>query len=391
MSNAARHHALALFSLASLAAFGTEPEETGTPSPSLNHRLLPSLIAEYVPDSGEPFPARFGLPILNGVAALRPELDDLEEPPPDPQWPGPMAKNAIYFGGTDYGRFIPESLILNDGVRPDVLLITQNALVDNRYLEMLRHRLSGKCRIPHETDLREAFNTFAQEVKSGRRPDHGGLAIEEDGKVSVTGSLAVMEINGILAKWIFDHNRGSHPFYVEESYAIPWMYDHLSPHGLIMKLNAKTVGRFPARLLRSDQDFWDWQTRRLLDDPLFCRRRAERMRFFSWQEGEEWEEHRVACRAFSKLRCAIAGLYAKKGLVHESKGAFHEALALDPQSPEALGRYLQECLLPQRRLGLAQELLEHRLRVNPNDPSAKAWLDAIRPYREPANRGRDAH
>ena len=47
-----------------------------------------------------------------------------------------------------------------------------------------------------------------------------------------------MEINGILTKMMWDHDRLRHSFYVEESYVIPWMYPYLSPHGLIMKLNA---------------------------------------------------------------------------------------------------------------------------------------------------------
>ena len=69
------------------------------------------------------------------------------------------------------------------------------------------------------------------------RSANGDLKIE-NGRVQVTGALGVMEINGILTKMMWDHDRLRHAFYVEESYVIPWMYPYLSPHGLIMKLNA---------------------------------------------------------------------------------------------------------------------------------------------------------
>lgn len=46
-----------------------------------------------------------------------------------------------------------------------------------------------------------------------------------------------MQINATLSRNIFDNNKATHDFYVEESYVIPWMYDYLTPHGMIMKLN----------------------------------------------------------------------------------------------------------------------------------------------------------
>ena len=52
--------------------------------------------------------------------------------------------------------------------------------------------------------------------------------------MNVTG---VMAINGILCRMLFDHNKDSHDFYVQESYVIDWMYPYLEPHGLILKLN----------------------------------------------------------------------------------------------------------------------------------------------------------
>ena len=361
-----RHLVLTVTSLACLVTVGAN-DRTVDHSPAHNYRLLPSMLAEYAADSGDRFPTQYGLTILNGIAAVRPELDELEEPPPDPQWPQPMARNAIYFGGTDCGRFIPESLVLNDGVRPDIRVITQNALADEAYLEILRSRLAGKCWIPQTNDSAEAFNTYVTEVQNGKRPAYGDIGIE-NGRVQVTGALAVMEINGILAKMIFDHNKEAHDIYLEESYVIPWMYDYLSPHGLVMKLNAEEVGTFNESDLTADREFWDWQTRRLLDEPQYRRLRAERWRIYEQEEarGAKNDGHRVACRAYSKLRCATAGLYARKRYAREATAAFREAYTLDPQSPEAVFRYIQESLFVDGKWDTILDILDY---VDHMDPS----------------------
>src|SRR5688572_12650062 len=65
-----------------------------------------------------------------------------------------------------------------------------------------------------------------------------------DGKVQVSGQVAVMAINGIIAKRIFEANPRKE-FYVEESFPLDWMYPHLTPHGLIMKINREPLKEMP--------------------------------------------------------------------------------------------------------------------------------------------------
>jgi len=152
-----------------------------------------------------------------------------------------------------------------------------------------------------------------------------------------------MEINGILAEMIFDHNNYKHDFYVEESYVIRWMYPHLTPHGLIMKINNRKA-RTPRRLVNADLDFWDWYTRRLASDPKFVR-------------------DIVARKSFSKLRSAIAGLYANTGL-----------------RPEANFRLAQEVLMPAGRIDEAKALIEDFAQRDPGNTKARSFIaqmDAI--------------
>ncbi|MBQ6915616.1 MAG: hypothetical protein IJQ65_07835, partial [Kiritimatiellae bacterium] len=230
--------------------------------------------------------------------------------------------------------------------RPDVYLITQNALADDTYMSVERDLYGDEIWIPSKEDSAEAFNVYVDEVQRGVRPANGALKIE-NGRVQVTGALGVMEINGILTKMMHDHDRLRHSFYVEESYVIPWMYPYLSPHGLIMKINANPTP-YDAKTAAKDADFWDWYVRRLLDDPMY-------RRDFAGQ------------KSFSKLRAAIAGLYGKQGRHRECAQAFREAVLLYPASPEATFRYAQESLLTFRRWDTALELMDYTDSIDPNN------------------------
>ena len=314
-----------------------------------NYRLGVNEIAFKLGGSeqnGHTFGWQFGAYQLDGAKAIKEQLVADEEPLPDPDWPPAMDPFSIFFGGTDPGRFVPTYMIYSADFRPDVYLITQNALADGTYMSVERDLYGDEIWIPSNDDSAEAFNIYVDEVQRGVRPANGDLKIE-NGRVQVTGALGVMEINGILTKMMWDHDRLRHAFYVEESYVIPWMYPYLSPHGLIMKLNADRTPYDP-KTAAKDRDFWDWYTRRLLSDPMY-------RRDFAGQ------------KSFSKLRAAIAGLYTKQGRHADAAQAYREACLLYPASPEASFRYAQEILLPSRRWETILELLDYTDYLDPNN------------------------
>ena len=314
-----------------------------------NYRLGVNEIAFKLGGSeqnGHTFGWQFGAYQLDGAKAVKEQIVADEEPLPDPDWPEPMEPFSIFFGGTDPGRFVPTYMIYSADYRPDVYLITQNALADGTYMSVERDLYGDEIWIPSNDDSSEAFNIYVDEVQRGIRPANGDLKIE-NGRVQVTGALGVMEINGILTKMMFDHDRLRHSFYVEESYVIPWMYPYLSPHGLIMKINADRKPYDP-KTAAKDRDFWDWYMRRLLSDPMY-------RRDFAGQ------------KSFSKLRAAIAGLYAKQGRHAEAAQAYREACLLYPASPEASFRYAQETLLPGRRWDVVNELMDYTDYLDPNN------------------------
>ncbi len=68
-----------------------------------------------------------------------------------------------------------------------------------------------------------------------------------DNRVQVSGQVAVMNINGLLTKVIFDHNP-KNEFYVEESFPLDWMYPYETPFGIIMKVNRHAAAHADRRI-----------------------------------------------------------------------------------------------------------------------------------------------
>ena len=110
--------------------------------------------------------------------------------------------------------------------------------------------------MPAPEDSNAAFKQYVDDVKEGRIPAGADVKIE-DGKVSVQGVGGVMQINGILARMIFDHNKDAHSFFVEESYVLPWMYPYLEPFGLILKLHAEPVPELAPETIARYRQFWN--------------------------------------------------------------------------------------------------------------------------------------
>ncbi len=328
--------------------------------PLIQNAWDPELIRIYggAEQNGHDFGWQFGNYQLRGAEAISEELDPDEEPLPNPEYPREMGPDAVFYGGTDPGRFVPTYMIYGARVREDVYLITQNALADNTYMSVMRDLYGDDIWIPAQHDSAKAFQRYVKEVQAGTRPKNADLKIE-GGRVQVSGALGVMEINGILAQMIHEHNRYKHDFYVEESYVIRWMYPYLEPHGLIMKINAGKIDLAKKTdVIRDDMDIWDWYTRRLTGNNAFIR-------------------DIVARKSFSKLRSAIAGLYANRHRFKEAQNAFQEARMLYPLSPEANFRLAQEVLIPHRRFPYAREIIEDFGRQDPGNVRVPQFLKQI--------------
>lgn len=328
--------------------------------PLLQNAYNPQLIKVYggAEQNQHDFGWQFGNYQLRGAEAILEELDPDEEPIPDPSYPEEMGPDAVFFGGTDPGRFVPTYMIFGAKVRPDVFLITQNALADNTYMSVMRDLYGDAIWIPSQQDSAKAFHRYVDEVNRGVRRRNADLKIE-DGRVQVSGALGVMEINGILAQMIFEHNNYKNSFYVEESYVIQWMFSYLTPHGLIMKINKDIQPGLSKLNVQQDQDFWDWYTRRLTSDSKFLR-------------------DIVARKSFSKLRSAIAGLYSSRGALNLAESAFKQARILYPLSPEANFRLVQEVLVPTRRFEESIEMMEDFSSQDPGNTRVPEFVEFLK-------------
>lgn len=353
--------------------------------------------------NGHDFGWQFGNWQLRGVEGIKDDMkywygEDTEEfkkqwkAYPNKNYPQPMGPNAIFFGGTDPGRFVPTYMIYSAKVRPDVYLITQNALADNTYMNVMRDLYGDQIWIPSPLDSNRAFQQYVQGVQNGTI-NAGADVKTEGGKVQVQGVAGVMQINGFLSRMIFDHNQyitetktdeetrpvgaamvrndpiidpetglpQKRTFYVEESYVLPWMYPYLTPHGLIMKINNKPTPLTP-QVIKDDTDFWNWYVDRLVTD-------------------EKFQRDIVARKSFSKLRSAIAGLYAARGKPKESEAAFRQAVALYDLSPEANFR-LADLISKQGRFDEAISIFDTFLEKDPKNDKAEAFRNRLQQMKQ---------
>jgi hypothetical protein len=272
---------------------------------------------------------------------------------------------SIYFGGTDPGRFIVTALQKSHVDGDPFFTLTQNALADGSYLDYLHSMYDAKIYVPSSDDSQKCFQDYTedaqQRLKSNKLKPGEDVKVDANGQVQVSGQVAVMEINGLLAKTIFDKNT-NHEFYVEESFPLDWMYPYLEPHGLIMKINRQPLPALSGEIVRRDSDYWTKYLTPMIGDWLNADTTVEEIAAFAekiyvkkdfsrFTGDPQFVQNEYSCGMFSKLRSSQADLYAwraqhtadageKKRMNDAADFAFRQAWALCPYSAEALYRYV---------------------------------------------------
>jgi hypothetical protein len=271
---------------------------------------------------------------------------------------------SVYFGGTDPGRFIVTALQKSHVDGDPFFTLTQNALADGTYLDYLRSMYGSKIYIPTPDDSQKSFQDYTEDVT--QRQQSGKLKPGEDvhvdnGRVQISGQVAVMEINGLLVKIIFDKNP-DREFYIEESFPLDWMYPNLEPHDLIMKINRRPLANLSDEIVQNDTDYWTKYVTPMIggwldkDTPVkevaaFAEKIYLKKDLSGFAGDPQFVQNEDSCKMFSKLRSSIGGLYAwraqhaadapeKKRMTDAADFAFRQSLALCPYSPEAVFRYV---------------------------------------------------
>src|SRR5213075_1107206 len=188
-----------------------------------------------------------------------------------------LRPGMVYVGGTDNGRWIPELLNETGEGEPRVML-TQNALADGRYLEYVTELYGGRLNSLSSEDSQCAFQAYVADAQ--KRLEHDQQFPDEpkqlrpgedvkvvDGKVQVTGQVAVMAINEKLFQMLMDKNPNA-SFAMEESYPFKSMYGTASALGPIIEMGtAPQQSDLNATQAAQSVDYWQTAAAQLLSDP----------------------------------------------------------------------------------------------------------------------------
>jgi tetratricopeptide (TPR) repeat protein len=226
--------------------------------------------------------------------------------------------------------------------------------------------------IPSVEDSQRCFQQYMEDVQHRMQLNQltpGEVVnVDANGKMQVSGQVAVMMINGYLCRVIFDHNPNNE-FFIEESFPLPWMYPYETPFGIIMKINRNPLPELPEEVMRRDHAFWSKYSDRLIGNWItydttvkeivdFIEKVYLRHNYSGFKGDLKFVRDDQAQKAFSKLRSSLCGMYAWRlspqcpeeyrqkststlqALIRETDFSFKQAFAFCPYSPEAVFRYI---------------------------------------------------
>lgn len=307
---------------------------------------------------------------------------------------------SIYFGGTDPGRFIVSALCESQVTGKPFFTLTQNQLADMAYLDYLRAMYGKRINVPSEEDAQRAFQEYTADV--ARRRELGLLRPGEevkvvDGQIQISGQTAVMAINGLIARTIFENNR-DRPIFIEESAPLNWMYPYLTPHGLILQLNSKPHSQITVAEMLEDERYWKKFTDETLGSWLDAKTSIRDVCDFAYKYGlggelagfrgdKDFAANSQARKCYSKLRSSIAGLYVwraenavdpseRQRMYDAADYAFRQSFALCPCAAEPVYHYV-DLLIERSRTDDAMMIVKTVLRLTPGNVQMKELLAQV--------------
>jgi tetratricopeptide (TPR) repeat protein len=283
----------------------------------------------------------------------------------------------------DTGRFAQVKIsdylqqFLAQNPQGDTRIRLNRLLLEAAYPDEIVKSLGGvypdrEIYIPSLEDSQRCFQDYMEDVQHrmqlGQMMPGEDVHVDPSGRMQVSGQVAVMMINGLLCKVIFDHNPNNE-FFIEESFPLPWMYPYETPFGIIMKINRNPLPELPDGIFKRDHAFWSKFSDRLIGNWItydtsvkeivdFIEKVYLRHNYTGFNGDLKFVRDDQAQKAFSKLRSSITGVYAwrlspqcpeeyrqktvagTQALIRETDFAFKQAFAFCPYSPEAVFRYI---------------------------------------------------
>ena len=242
-----------------------------------------------------------------------------------------LPKGSVVFGGTDPGRFVPTYMILGESSQPpgvkrdsefdrrDLYIITQNGVGEGLYRKYLADQYGPNRQVPKnafEQWLGRA-DAYPKEPLVFPTDEEIRAAIENELQAS-EGAPDPAMAHSVVTRLIWEKNKASHDFFVEESFPLIWSYDHAVPHGLVYQITREPLKEIPADAVKKDMEFWNAYIASLLQTPGFS---------------DDYD----AQRSFSKLRTTAGHIYQHWKRLPEAEAAYRQSLILWPGNPESLG------------------------------------------------------
>ncbi len=257
-------------------------------------------------------------------------------------------------------------------------------LLDELLVDYIQPGLAGlypdlELNSPTQLEAEIAFAEYLQEADAREKAGAlkpGEIVNRIGDRVSVAGQVSVMQINSKLAKLLFDKNPERDRF-IEVSFPLEWMYPHLTPYGIILKLNRDEVPEITDEMMRKDRLFWAKYQTRLTGDWITDDTSIKEIGDWAIKTYQRWDlsgytgdpafvRDEPAQKSFSKLRTSIADIYrwrinnyklaitkeadaAKRDemmqkqerMTREYIFALKQAWAFCPYSPEVLSHFTQ--------------------------------------------------
>lgn len=289
--------------------------------------------------------------------------------------------------------------LLLEAAYPGLIAKSKGGVYPDREIYIATPEDSSQCFQEYLADAQHRLQLH--ELKPGENVQ----IVNDNGqnKVQVSGQVAVMAINGLLTKVMFDHNP-KNKFYVEESFPLDWMYPHLTPYGIIMKINRNPVPEITEDMIQRDHEFWSKYSARLIGNWItydtsvkdivnFCEKVYLHRDFSGFKGDPKFVRDDDAQKSFSKLRSSIGGIYnwrigasppgsaEQQRMVKEADFAFRQAFAFCPYSPEAVIRYVS-LLLNLQRYDDALLVAKTCLEFDPYNAQVIGLVDQLESWRK---------
>ena len=279
-----------------------------------------------------------------------------------------LRPGMVYVGGTDAGRFIP-TLLNETSAGERHMVLTQNALTDNNYLQYLDVLYGDRLNTLSAEDSQHAYENYLADAQ--KRLLHDQQSPNEprqlmpgedvkmvDGHVQVSGQVGVMCVAEKLFQTFLDKNPDI-SFALEESFPFKSTYANAVPLGPVMELRVADPQRaFTADAAAQAVSYWTDAAQQLLADP-------------------ETPVGSDARGAYSKLIVSQAHLLADHSFNQQAEQAYQIATQLAPAGPEAVFGYIN-LLLTQQRPAEALPVAESAAQAAPDNEQFRMLVQNLK-------------